>query len=105
MSGQEGVEEIRKQVKAYVVVFAALAALTLITVSASTLQVGVATHIAIALTIAAVKGSLVASYFMHLISEKKVIYAVLIFTGIFLAGLLFLPVSDLSLHGSTNNVP
>ena len=101
----ETAEDIKKHVRVYVAVFVALAALTLITVGASTLQVSTGVHIAIALLIAAVKGSLVASYFMHLISEKKVIFGVLIFTVFFFAGLLFLPVSDLSLHSSIKNVP
>ncbi|MFQ5798151.1 MAG: cytochrome C oxidase subunit IV family protein [Bacteroidota bacterium] len=101
----ETAEDIRKHVRVYITVFVALAALTLITVSASTLEVSTGVHIAIALVIAAVKGSLVASYFMHLISERKVIFGVLIFTVIFFAGLLFLPVSDLSLHDGTKNVP
>ncbi len=105
METQAKVEDIKKHVRVYIIVFVALAALTLITVSASTLEVSTGVHIAIALLIAVVKGSLVASYFMHLISEKKLIFGVLIFTVIFFAGLLILPVSDLSSHGSTNNVP
>ena len=99
------IEDIRKHVRIYIAVFVALAALTLVTVGASTLQVSTGTHIAIALVIAVVKGSLVASYFMHLISERKVIFGVLTCTVIFFAGLLFLPVSDLSLHDSTKIVP
>jgi cytochrome c oxidase subunit IV len=39
-----------------------------------------------------VKGSLVACYFMHLISEKKLIYAVLVLTVAFFIALLFLPI-------------
>ena len=39
-----------------------------------------------------VKGSLVACYFMHLISEKKLIYAVLVITVVKFVALLFLPV-------------
>jgi cytochrome c oxidase subunit 4 len=42
--------------------------------------------------IATIKGSLVACYFMHLISEKKLIFTVLILTVIFFLGLLLLPV-------------
>ena len=37
--------------------------------------------IAVALFVATIKGSLVACYFMHLISEKKLIYAVLALTA------------------------
>jgi caa(3)-type oxidase subunit IV len=46
----------------------------------------------VALVIATVKGSLVASYFMHLISEKKLIIWVLVLTVAFFAALLLLPV-------------
>jgi hypothetical protein len=41
--------------------------------------------------VATVKGSLVACYFMHLISEKKLILAVLMLTTVFFVALLFLP--------------
>ncbi|MBI4042560.1 MAG: cytochrome C oxidase subunit IV family protein, partial [Deltaproteobacteria bacterium] len=47
--------------------------------------------IAVALLVATIKGSLVASYFMHLISEKGVIYGILAFTLIFFVALLFIP--------------
>jgi cytochrome c oxidase subunit IV len=39
-----------------------------------------------------IKGSLVAGFFMHLISEKKLIYAVLALTVAFFIVLLFVPV-------------
>jgi caa(3)-type oxidase subunit IV len=48
--------------------------------------------VTIALIVATIKGSLVACYFMHLISEKKLIYAVLALTVAFFAVLLALPV-------------
>jgi cytochrome c oxidase subunit 4 len=86
--------EIKKHVRVYVTVFVALMALTLVTVAVSTLHLSVAGAIAVALLIATVKASLVASYFMHLISEKKVIYGTLILTAIFFAALMFLPVSQ-----------
>ena len=47
--------------------------------------------IAVALFVATIKGSLVACYFMHLISEKKLIYAVLAITAIKFVALLLLP--------------
>ena len=48
--------------------------------------------VAVALLVATVKGSLVACYFMHLISEKKLILAVLALTVAFFVVLLALPV-------------
>ena len=48
--------------------------------------------VTVALFIATIKGSLVACYFMHLISEKKVIYGVLAITVFFFIALMTLPV-------------
>jgi caa(3)-type oxidase subunit IV len=47
--------------------------------------------IAVALVIALVKGSLVAAYFMHLISERRLVYAVLALTVFFFGVLLWGP--------------
>ena len=82
----------KKQVRTYIMVFVALMALTLITVAVSYLHLSVGPAIAVALFIALIKGTLVASYFMHLISEKKVIYVTLAFTVFFFIGLMLLPI-------------
>jgi len=84
--------DIDKHVKIYVTVFVALMALTIVTVAISRLHLPVHEAVTIALLVAAIKGSLVASFFMHLISEKKLIYAVLMLTVTFFIVLLFLPV-------------
>ncbi len=84
--------DIDKHVKTYVLVFVALMALTLVTVAVSYLEMATGPTVAVALLIALVKGSLVAGYFMHLVSEKKLIYAVLIFTVIFFLAVLLGPV-------------
>ena len=86
-------EQIKKSVRVYIMVFVALMTLTLVTVAVSYLHLKVGEAITVALIIASVKASLVASYFMHLISEKKVIYATLALTGLFFLVLMFLPVS------------
>ena len=88
--------DIDKHVRVYITVFVALMALTLITVAVSYLDLSPAMAIPVALFIATVKGSLVAGYFMHLISEKKLIYAVLILTAAFFAALLALPAITVS---------
>ena len=88
----ESVEEIRHHVKVYKIVFASLAVLTVVTVLAAYLKVSLAMTITIALIIATIKGSLVACYFMHLISEKKLIYGFLVITAIFLIVMFVLPV-------------
>ena len=84
--------DIDKHVRVYITVFVALMALTLITVAISYLHLPTPMAIAVALLVATVKGSLVACYFMHLISEKKLIYAVLALTAVFFVVLLALPV-------------
>ncbi len=85
-------EDIRKHVRTYVTVFVSLLALTLITVTVSYLHLNVPLAISVALVIAVIKGSLVASYFMHLISEKKVIYGALLLTAVFFIALMWLPI-------------
>ena len=84
--------DIDKHVKQYIAVFVALMALTIITVAISRLHLPVVEAVTIALIVAVIKGSLVALVFMHLISEKKLIYAVLALTVSFFIVLLFLPV-------------
>src|SRR5919106_404790 len=84
--------DIDKHVRVYITVFVALMALTLIPVAVSYLDLPPAMAIAVALFIAIVKGSLVACYFMHLISEKRLIYAVVVITAIKFVALLLLPV-------------
>lgn len=92
-------ESVRKHVRVYVIVFVALMALTLITVAISTLHLGTTAAILVALFIASLKASLVAAYFMHLISEKKLIYAALTLTVLLLLVLMVLPVSHFADRG------
>ena len=83
--------DIDKHVRVYITVFVALMALTIITVAVSYVDMATPVAIGVALFVATVKGSLVACYFMHLISEKKLIYAVLVITVIKFIALLALP--------------
>ena len=83
--------DIDKHVRVYKIVFGALFVLTIATWAVAYLDLGVAGGIAVALLIASVKASLVACYFMHLISEKKLIFLVLAFSVFFFVGLLLLP--------------
>jgi cytochrome c oxidase subunit 4 len=83
--------DIDRHVRIYITVFVALMALTIVTVAVSYLDLPPAVAVTVALFVATVKGSLVACYFMHLISEKKLIYAVLVITVIKFAVLLALP--------------
>jgi cytochrome c oxidase subunit 4 len=84
-------EEFKKHLGKYYVVFVALLCLTGITVAVSYLHLDRPLAITVALIIATVKAGLVAAVFMHLIDEKKVIYAVLLLTALFFALVLGLP--------------
>jgi cytochrome c oxidase subunit IV len=85
-------EEIKREIRVYLIVFGALAVLTALTVYACYgLKMPPHIAIAIALVIACTKGFLVAGFFMHLLSEKKLIYSVLGLTVFFFAVLLWGP--------------
>ena len=84
-------EEFKKHLGKYYVVFVALLCLTAITVGVSYLRLNRPLAIAVALVIATGKAGMVSGVFMHLISEKKVIYAVLILTAGFFLLVLLLP--------------
>jgi len=84
--------DIDRHVRVYITVFVSLMALTIITVAISYLHLPLPLAVTAALLVATIKGSLVACYFMHLISEKKLIYAVLALTAVFFIALLTLPV-------------
>ncbi len=93
MAQTHSVDEVKKHVRVYLMVFGALAVLTVVTVAVGYLHLPIGPALAVALVIALVKGGLVASYFMHLVSERKVIYWVLILTGVFLVCMFIIFVS------------
>ena len=84
--------EVRKSVRSYITVFVMLMVFTVITVGVSRFHFAVPLAIAIALIIAAMKGSMVAGVFMHLSHERQLIYGTLLLTAAFFFMLLFLPV-------------
>ena len=84
--------DIDHHVKIYITVFVALMVLTIVTVAVSRFHLPVPVAVSVALLVATIKGSLVACYFMHLISEKKLILAVLTLTAAFFIALLALPI-------------
>ena len=101
MSGHTA-EEIRGEIRRYWVVGIALFLLTIVTVAVSYLDVSAGAAIFIALLIACLKGGLVAAVFMHLISERQAIYALLILTAIFFVFVMLGPAAGrtLSIGGS-----
>ena len=87
----ESPEDVAHHVRRYLFVFYALLFGTLITVGASYIPFGHrALNIGVALVIASAKAFLVAGYFMHLVSERMMIYGVLAFTAFFFVGLMAL---------------
>jgi cytochrome c oxidase subunit 4 len=93
MSDSHGHHDIASHVKVYILVFVALLVGTIITVLASFLDLGhVAYNIVLALFIASVKAFLVAGYFMHLMTERKMIYSILAATVFFFIGLMGLTI-------------
>lgn len=65
--------------------------LTVVTVAVSYLHLSIGSAVLVALIIASIKGTLVAGYFMHLFSEKKMIYYTLALTVVFFIVLMALP--------------
>jgi cytochrome c oxidase subunit IV len=93
MSDNHDAHDFQKHVKRYLFVFYALIVGTIATVLASWAHIdSVALTVAIALFIACIKGFLVAGYFMHLMSERKMIYGIMIATVFFFASLMYLTV-------------
>ena len=91
-------EDIKKHTKIYINVFLALMVLTIITVAVSYVHLAIPLAILVALVIATVKGSLVASFFMHLVGERRIIYASLLLTVVFWVFLMFIPLLTQSDH-------
>lgn len=97
MSDHAHTESFFNHVRRYLIVFFALIIGTVFTVWASYIQFGSREiNIVVALVIACTKAFLVAGFFMHLISERKMIYCVLAFTAFFFAGLMYLTVWSMS---------
>ena len=84
--------DVDHHVRTYLLVFGSLMVLTLLTVGAwYFLDMPVGPTIALALFIATIKASLVACFFMHLISEKKLILWILLLSVGFFLVLLLVP--------------
>jgi cytochrome c oxidase subunit 4 len=82
---------IKKSVRTYMIVGAALYLGTIITVAVNQVHLAIPLAITVALLIATIKGSMVASVFMHLSHEKKWIYGALILTVVFFVVLMAVP--------------
>jgi cytochrome c oxidase subunit IV len=83
-------DEVRQHVRVYLMVFGALAVLTVVTVAVAYVHLPIVPALIVALFIAAIKGGLVAGYFMHLVSEEKIIHWLLWLTLGLLITMFFL---------------
>ena len=88
-------EDFKQHIKVYVMVFVALGVLTLVTVAVSYLELPTAAAITVAMIVATVKAGLVAGYFMHLLSEEKVILWLLALCAAFFLTLMLVPLATM----------
>ena len=88
--------EVKKTVRTYFMVGAALFAFTAITVAVNQVHLAVPLAITVALIIAVTKGSMVASVFMHLSHEKRWVYGALLLTVVFFIVLMSVPILTIS---------
>jgi cytochrome c oxidase subunit 4 len=88
--------EVKKTVRTYLTVGALLFLGTAITVAVNQVHLVVPLAITVALLIATIKGSMVASVFMHLSHEKKWVYGALLLTVAFFIVLMMVPLLTIS---------
>lgn len=74
-------------VRPYLVVFAALLVLTVVTVAAASLQLSATVTVVVGVAIATVKATLVAMFFMHLKGERPFVFWSLGLTAVLFAAL------------------
>jgi caa(3)-type oxidase subunit IV len=89
-------EAVKKSVRTYLMIGAALFAGTIITVAVNQVHLAIPFAITVALIIATIKGSMVGSVFMHLSQEKKWIYGALLLTVFFFIVLMSVPLFTVS---------
>ncbi len=87
-----GAQDIQQELRKHFVIFGFLIALTIVNFFVSRLHLPPVMTVVSVLSIAAFQAFLVLCYFMHLISERKLIYFFLIITILCFVGLIFLPI-------------
>ena len=87
---------IKKSIRTYLMIGAALYVFTVITVAVNQVHLAIPLAVTVALIIATIKGSMVASVFMHLSNEKKWIYGSLMLTVVFFIVLMSVPILTVS---------
>jgi caa(3)-type oxidase subunit IV len=88
---EHGAHNVARHIRKYLLIGAILVTFTAITVWLSYVDFGSQKmNVTVAMLVATFKAGLVAAIFMHLSSEKQLIYRILIFTAFFVLGLFFL---------------
>src|SRR3954465_6170220 len=75
--------DVRSHLRTYWMIGAALYVGTIITVAVNQVHLAVPLAVTVALIVATIKGSMVATVFMHLNNEKRLIYGSLLLTAFF----------------------
>lgn len=104
MSG-DSKEELKKSQKTYAVIGGTLLFLTVVTVAVAKVSLPVAGAIAVAMLVASLKGGLVASIFMHLNHEKRIIYEILAVTAVGFVFVITIPFLANSNQAGENIAP
>lgn len=96
--------DIQKEVRGYVLIFVSLLALTGLGVIVHILNPSFLVRIVLILGIATIQATLSACYFMHLISEKKLINWILLITFLNFVGMVIILLGAMSnpIHGTTH---
>jgi caa(3)-type oxidase subunit IV len=88
-ASEQELQDVKKHVRQHVIIAIGLALGSLTTIWTSQTNFGsFSLNVAATLAIASVQAFLVAAFFMHLLSEKKVIYCFLVFTAIFFVAVI-----------------
>ena len=80
--------DVRSHLRTYWMIGAALYVFTIITVAVNQVHLAIPLAITVALIIASIKGSMVATVFMHLSNEKRWIYGALLLTAFFFVAMV-----------------
>lgn len=88
-------DDVRKHIRSYWMIGAALYVFTVITVAVNQVHLAIPYAVTVALIVASMKGFMVASVFMHLNHEKQWIYGALLLTVIGFIILMTVPMFTL----------
>lgn len=81
---EEDLQDVKRHVRQHIIIAIMVAVGTLTTIWTSQTHFGsFSVNVAATLAVAAVQAFMVAAFFMHLLSEKKMIHSFLVFTAVF----------------------